>query len=68
MLLNADHPSIRAIKNKYPVKECFEFAHITVEDVVQNILDLEVSKKVSGNIPIKVLKIGVARSAPVLEK
>ena len=61
----SEHPSIKFIKTKCKKGEIFEFCRITVEEIYQEIQDLDDSKKVSGNIPIKVLKLAVAQCAPI---
>ena len=46
--------------------ESFDFSHTPVEEVLQTISTLDSSKKVSGDIPIKLLKLGKSQCAPML--
>ena len=64
----SNHPSICKIKGDFPCDEGFELQQVTLEEVSKEILSLESSKKVSGNIPVKILKLGVAQTAPILTK
>ena len=62
----ANHPSIELIRQKNQVADLFEFKIITLDEIYKEILKLDSSKKVSGNIPIKILKLAVDQVAPIL--
>ena len=53
----ADHPSILMIKEKFKIDKPFEFKEISTHDTYSEILKLNRGKKVSGNIPIKLLQL-----------
>ena len=59
----SNHPSIVTIKNRENVTGFFEFRDVNYADVFHEILRLDSSKKTSGNISIKALKIAVRESA-----
>ena len=61
-----DHPSILSIEGRFETENAFEFSHVTVEEVYEEITRLDSSKKTSGDIPIKVLKDVATVSAPAL--
>ena len=61
-----DHPSILSIEGRFETENPFEFSHVTVEEVYEEITQLDSSKKTSGDIPIKVLKDVATVSAPAL--
>ena len=62
----SSHPSVLAIKAKHRQENCFEFAKITKDTMVQEIMALNSRKKVSGSIPIKTLQLAADICAPVL--
>ena len=64
----ANHPSISTIKSKIKINTKFEFEQTSIEEVIKVIKDLDISTKVSGNIPIKILKLAATQSAPILTK
>ena len=53
----AQHPSILNIKSKHHLYSGFFFAPVQPSDVYKHILNLDCSKKTSGNIPSKILKL-----------
>ena len=61
-----NHPSINVIKAHQVSGAKFDFLHVEEKEVLQEILDLNSSKCVSGNIPTKVLKLAAYISAPFL--
>ena len=62
----SSHPSIINIKTTHKIVVPFEFCHVSEEEMVHEIMGLDSSKKVSGSIPIKILKLAALESAPLL--
>ena len=65
---HSSHPSIKYIKERCRVTNSFEFTIATEDLVKMEILQLNANNKVSGSIPIKVLKLAASECAPVLTK
>ena len=61
-----DHPSIITIKRNNQAANPFEIREISSKEVFDEILLLKNSKKTSGNIPVKMLKLAAVETAPVL--
>ena len=65
---HSSHPSIKSIKERCRVTNSFQFTTVTEDLVKMDILQLNANKKVSGSMPIKVLKLATSECAPVLTK
>ena len=59
-------PSVISIKRRFNTKDISEFGYVTVHDFYQEIMQLDSSKKTSGNIPIQLLKDIAIVSTPAL--
>ena len=64
----ASHPSIITIKSRTPLIQKFELSTVSEKEMLKEILTLDESKKVSGSIPIKILKVAARECAPILTK
>ena len=64
----ASHPSIIAIKSRANSVIKFDIKAVTEDDILKEILALDDSKKVSGSIPTKMLKVAAKECVPVLTK
>ena len=60
------HPSILNIKTKLRNSTTFNFTHVSENEVKCVINSLNGSKKVSGSIPVKILKLAVHVCTPIL--
>ena len=61
-----NHPSILAITTKNVSHTPFEFCYVIAEEVYDVIVNLNSSKKTSGDVPTKILKAAAKTCAPVL--
>ena len=61
----SEHPSILAIKQKFPNLH-FSFRKVNTEEVCKVVRSLNVSKSVGGKIPVRLLKLAEAQCAPIL--
>ena len=61
----SEHPSILAIKQKFPNLH-FSFRKVNTEEVCKVVRSLNVSKSVGGKIPVRSLKLAEAQCAPIL--
>lgn len=62
------HPSVINIRNRISSECFFNFRYVSESDIYHEILNLDVAKKVGGNVPIKVLKESVREITPVLTR
>ena len=63
-----DHPSVINIRNRMPCQGFFNFQLFSETEVYHEILHLDSTKKVSGDIPIRVLKESVKEITPILTR
>ena len=63
-----DHPSIAMIKSMQCQEVAFELKHVSLDDVNKAILNLDPSKKTSGDIPLGFLRMAASEiSGPLSE-
>ena len=61
----SSHPSIVKIQENRQVTK-FEFSYVTVSEVAKIVASMDTSKKCSGSIPVKVLKLAANECVPFL--
>ena len=62
----SEHSSIIKIKSIFQTGDTFAFENISSKNVLNTILQLDKSKKTSGNIPIKILQLAATNICDIL--